>query len=362
MYNGDIIYKDMKSKHLIAGLWLMLCLSCEKDPEQHSVPPPSAGPLRGVFIVNEGAFGQGNGSVSYKSSSSGYFAPDLFYTVNNAYLGDVIQSMFIYNERGYIVVNNSQKVEVVSMSGFNSVATITGFSSPRYFIATQSTGYVTDWISNSVKVVSLATNSVTGSIAVGNGPEQMAIANGKLYVVNSGGFVMDSTVSIIDLNSNTVIKTLTVGINPNSLQQDAQGKIVVICGGSTGQDFIGGTADDLAGSAAEIDPVADSVTASFVLGQYVHPLKLSSSNGGTGLYFLHGENAYTGTVYLYNGNASSEVIAQQFYGLGVHPETGQLYAARPGFSASAYVLRYNSDGTLVDSLLAGIGPNGFAFN
>ena len=55
----------------------------------------------------------------------------MFGRVNDRPLGDVAEAMKVYNMKGYIVVNNSNTVEVVSLPDFKSVKSITGFNSPR---------------------------------------------------------------------------------------------------------------------------------------------------------------------------------------------------------------------------------------
>jgi hypothetical protein len=84
------------------------------------------------------------------------------------------------------------------------------------------------------------------------------------------------------------------------------------------------------------------------------------------LFFLAGEYGYAGEIKKLSIYATTQspatVTSSSFYGLGINPTTNEIYAGRGNFSGRAYVLRFNSDGTLIDSVLAGIAPNGFAFN
>jgi YVTN family beta-propeller protein len=170
-------------------------ISCKKEKDADI--SPSA--LNGIFIINEGAFQTGTGSVSFYDRSTGNLTEDLFELQNTIPLGDVALSMKIYNGRGFIVVNNSQKVEVVSMGNFKRLGTINNFSSPRFFLPINSSkGYVTDWISNVVAVVNLNSFQIIKSIPTGSGPEQMVNAGNKVYVTNVGGFGKDSTLTVIN--------------------------------------------------------------------------------------------------------------------------------------------------------------------
>ena len=105
----------------------------------------------GVFIINEGNIGWGNGSVSFFDFTELKVYNHLFQKANNRVLGDVPQSMFIMDNLGFIVVNNSGKIEVVNMDNFRSVNTITGLTSPRYFLpVSESNAYVSDLYSGSI--------------------------------------------------------------------------------------------------------------------------------------------------------------------------------------------------------------------
>ena len=99
----------MKNNYLYILLTITLIYSCSSGPDR-----PVNNPLfdDGYFVTNEGNFGSGNGSVSF-ISNNGSVQNDVFYNTNMFYLGDVVQSMTTANDKGYIVVNNSGKVEVV---------------------------------------------------------------------------------------------------------------------------------------------------------------------------------------------------------------------------------------------------------
>ena len=75
------------------------------------------------------------------------------------------------------------------------------------------TVYVANTFGDPVSVIDTATNTVTGTIAVGNDPVQgVAVSpdGTRLYVTNAS----DGTVSVIDTATNTVIDTINVGDNP----------------------------------------------------------------------------------------------------------------------------------------------------
>jgi len=352
----------MKTKLFFTMIIIIALLaSCKKD-DKDTTPVITS---QGAFVVNEGSFGAGNASISYVDFSTGVISNNIFESTNSYPLGDVAQSILIHNEKAFIVVNNSQKVEVVNSNDFTSITTITGFSSPRHILIAGNKGYVTDWFSNMVRVVDMNTYSIIKSIPTGNGPEQMLLLSNKLYVTNVGGFGNDSTVTVISTESDSAIATITTGMNPNSIRKDANGMIWVLCGGSTGPDFTGGTADDIAGTIVKINPATNSVESQFTMNSYDHPVKLQINGAGNELYYLLGTDGYTGKIVkssINNPSTQTTLVDKSFYGLAVDPTTGNLLGGFvPGFTQNGFVFRYKGNGTLIDSLECGIAPNNFAF-
>jgi YVTN family beta-propeller protein len=359
----------MKRFFLTLGITSSLLFSAcekEKDDETPVPPPPTSDELHGVFVVNEGPFGTGNGRISYLSQDETYFHQDLYYAANNPLtLGDLVQSMSIYNSKGYIVVNNSFKIEVVDMKNFSQVGTITGFSSPRYFLPiSPSKAYVSDWSSNTVKVVDLNTRTITGSIPAGEGPERMILANNKVYVCNSGGFGMDSTVTVINPATDVVIETLVAATTPESICKTNTGDLLVLCSGTMGPDYIGGNSDDIPSYLVKINTSTDVVDTIMSFGQLFHPVKMTTNADLSKLYTLYSNNIYGGNVMLVDTalQTVTPVINKYFYGLGIDPSNGNIYGGRYDFTANCYMLRFTSTGSLIDSMQVGIGPNSFVFN
>ena len=156
----------MKNRQLILALLLsaMTAVSCKKD--NNTEPAAAASTYsNGVFITHEGAFQGNNASVSFYGKGNGKLSNDIFNTVNSRPLGDVVQSMTIHNGKGYILVNNSQRVEVVNISDFKSSG-VFNLPSPRYAVGiTNDKLYVSDWgatgMEGSIKVINTSSLGVT---------------------------------------------------------------------------------------------------------------------------------------------------------------------------------------------------------
>ena len=70
----------------------LIITSCIKVPNSKDLNFTFKG---GVFIVNEGNYRSGNGSLSFYSYDSSKIFNDLFYSINGRPLGDVPNSMAI---------------------------------------------------------------------------------------------------------------------------------------------------------------------------------------------------------------------------------------------------------------------------
>jgi len=315
----------------------------------------------GIFIVNEGQYTGGTGTITYFNPDSNLVKQNIFEAVNGRPLGNIAQGMTIFNGKAYIVLNNAQKVEVVNPATFKSVGTILGLVNPAQFLGiNDNVGYVSDWDGN-VKVIDLSTNTVSKSIKAGTGPDMMVKTSNYVFVANAGGFGIDSSVTVIDYSLNQVVKTIKVGDAPAGMVLDNKGKIWVIC---KGKGFSGWpAAGDTPGKILRIDPATLAVDYTYVFGSTGdHPEKLVIDKTGTILYFL-----FNNGIYSFNTSAASPVpqklVSRYFYSLGYENKTGYLYASDPkNFTNAGIVLRIRaSNGSVVDSIQAGIVPRGFTF-
>ena len=90
----------------------------------------------------------------------------------------------------------------------------------------------------SVFEVDTASLEITREVKVGHQPDELVVVDDKLYVVNSGGYLInryDSTMSVIDLHSFTELRKVVVGLNPTRLRLDDQKHLWVCCQGNYNQ-------------------------------------------------------------------------------------------------------------------------------
>ncbi|MBP0903284.1 YncE family protein [Mariniflexile gromovii] len=288
----------------------------------------------GMLIVNEGNFFQGNASVSYVSNDYSVVENNIFNNVNSRLLGDTAQSIAFTDELAYIVVNVSQKIEVVDRYSFTSIATIdAGLTNPRYMAFANGKGYVTDWgdggsaLDDVVAVIDLATNTVESSISVGEGPEQILAKNGKLYVSHKGGWSTNNIVSVIDAATKTV-QTITVNDVPDEMVFNQAGELVVLCEGATQYDANWNPTGHTDGSLVRINVANNSIVSTLIFNNGIYPSLMAYADGK--LYYQAGSKIYT-----INDAATSlpteSIINDSFYGLAVNDN--MLYGTKTDFTA-----------------------------
>lgn len=334
---------------------ILISTSCTKDEDSSAKGAFSDG----IFIVNEGAFPLGTGTITFYDPVGKIVKQDIFENINGRPLGNIAQSMTLFNGKGYIVVNNASKVEVVDVATFKSVATISELSNPSQFLVVDSSrAYVSDWVGQ-VSVIDLKTNTISKNIIAGTGPDVMLKSGNYVYVANTGGYSADSTVTVIDFTTDKVIKTIKVGDVPSGLVVDGNGRIWVMC---KGRSYVP-SLPDTPGQLVSIDPVnltADIIYKFVSTGD--HPEKLMINKQKSMLYFLFNSGIYSYNIAL-SGATPEKLVSRYFYGLGYENKTGYLYASdAKNFNSNGVVLRIKADdGSVVDSIQAGIVPRGFTF-
>ncbi|MBW3546311.1 MAG: SMP-30/gluconolactonase/LRE family protein [Bacteroidetes bacterium] len=238
--------------------------------------------------------------------------------------------------------------------------TLTDVSLPRYMASHEGKGYLTEWVSfndaGRVTVFDLETGNIEKSITTGFGSEGILVAANKLFVTNN----FTNNLVVIDMVSEQVTDTLNVGSSPAGMVTDAEGDVWVICSGGYDENFA--PLND--GMLLEINPSDLSVKTEVALDQNVSG-KIAANTDGHRLYYFSGNLIYAFDVSETEAPSSAlveESNAMGFYGIGVDKD-GLIYAAdAKGFAENGEVFRYNPDGTFIDKFAVGRGPNGFSFN
>ncbi len=340
-------------------LGMFLLTGCDKDEEGDPNDYKLIEQGNTVFVINEGAFMNENSSLSYIDKTKNNIDNDFFYDVNDRLLGDVFQSMEIINNEGYLVINNSGVVEVVDHKTIELKTTIDGFNSPRYILPVdESTAYVSDMFEGCIWVVDLDDHTIESEIEFPGGwSEAMVKIDDNVFVTAPNV----NKVYVIDPTSHSITGSLEVLPQPNSLVTDKDGSLWVLSGGEfdfeTGEQIEPGGLTEI--NAQTIEKIQ----------QYSFPedgisySNLTIDESGKDLYYIGGGiwNMSIDDQEL-AGEPLIESQGENFYGIGVSPQTGNLYVGDAiDFDQRGVVLKYTSAGDKIDSYDAGVAPGGFLF-
>src|SRR5690554_6625207 len=120
---------NFKNSRLVAfGLLSIFLVSCSKD--NSLTPEEQPDPVSGVYVLNEGDFQANNASLSYIDFLTNKVTVDIYGPANSSdpskplALGAVGSDLGIYGSLLYVVLNESNKVEILNASSAKILKTI----------------------------------------------------------------------------------------------------------------------------------------------------------------------------------------------------------------------------------------------
>lgn len=360
------------SKVLIPILLFLVLLhkGCMKDEELWNFDRTAYDvPNKGLFIINEGNFMYGNGSLSYYDLEQKEVFSEVFFHTNALPLGDVALSMTIRDSLGYVVVNNSSRIYIINTQTFEYVGKITGFTSPRYIhFISDTKAYVTDLYARSISIVNPITFEITGSIDVSNhesgfyqhSTEQM-VQYDKYVFTNCWSY--DNKILVIDSETDRVIDSIGVLKQPNSMVLDKNNALWVLSDGG----FEGSPYGYEAPGLMKINAGSKEAEEVFRFSTGEQPRELKINGTGDTLYFINQHvyrmsiNTRSGPEKFISSHYGGSVSAG-YYGLEVDPVTSDIYVADAvDYVQRGVVYRYRPNGSSIDSFRVGITPGAFCF-
>jgi Domain of unknown function (DUF5074) len=346
-------------KKLLVILSVLIVVGCKKDPP---IETPNGKYEAGMIVLNEGLFQQNNASISFYSFAESKVYQQVFFAENNRGLGDTANDMdvWINGDSTYLIVavDVSSQIEIINASTMQSVAQIPIFNGaiarePREVIVFGDKAYSCNY-DGTVTVIDLLNKAISNTIAVGSNPDGMDIAGNNLYVSNSGGLnfpVYDSTVSVIDLNSETELMKIPTRINCTAVLSDNQGDIYVISNGNY---------SNIQPAMLRIDTQSNTVTDSTLIS-------ITSWTFYNDWIYYYEENLQG--IYRYDTqNESFENVQlidcssyQTMYGIYVN-DSGIFTTDANGFVNSSTIRTYTLGGAFQYKYTAGLNANKLVFN
>ncbi len=189
--------------------------------------------------------------------------------------GSMPNFLVIRNGKGYVVNSGTNDIMVFDLATLQKIKNIqlpNGSNPWAIDFVNDSLAVVTLWLINQVAVVNVNSGQLVQTVTVGSSPEGVKVVNGKIYVANTGYVdwtlpYEPGTVMVIDPETFQVVDTIGVGTNPQDLDADDQGRLLVACTGNYA---------DIPGELDIVDTAADTLMDSVVVGTSITTVRVNS--------------------------------------------------------------------------------------
>ena len=378
--------KTLSAYYFAAALILALLPSCRQEsivfpPEEEEVGPGDA-PLtaiRGFYLLNEGNMGSNKSTLDRYDYATGVYTRNIYGNANPDVpkeLGDVGNDLKIYGSRLYAVVNCSNKVEVMDAATTRRIGQIE-IPNCRFITFHGPYAYVTSYAGpveirpdysqkGYVAKVDTATLQVVDRCIVGFQPDELAIVDGKIYVANSGGYMVpnyENTLSVIDLETFVEEKRVGVALNLFRVRPDSKGRLWV----SSRGDYFDNHSKLICFNprTEQIEKVFDvPVSAMDIVGDSIYVVSTSwsyetMSNTITNAIIDTRLMEQVSANFITDGTEREIKIP---YGVKVNPLTGEIFVTDAGnYVNPGWLICYSREGVRQWRVRTGDIPAHFAF-
>ena len=378
----------MKTRDFLKLFAMMVVLpfvfaACDNDDDPVPVPTPEPTPVpepdpdysvpadkQGLFVFNGGNQGKSiDGSLSFINFSKKEVSNDVFTSKNSRSLGGTVQNGAVFRDLLYIAVYGSKTIEVMdklTMESVKQIAIPSSADGPRFVVADDNYVYASLY-SGAVIRINPATNEIDKTVDVGPNPEEMVIANGFLYVVNSDGLNYENgyadgmSVSKIDLASFTEVKKIAVGVNPARIASDGT-NVYALCNG----DYytMPSTIYKISADDSTIDLGVEAAWMVVNNGMLYTISSVWTTDDGDNWYTVDAYTQYDLKDMSVKSSAFlGENVVDAPAGIAFDAEGSQLFVSSynkvggfASYDTDGYVNQYDLQGNLVKKYDVGVGP------
>lgn len=346
--------KFNKLLQIIFGFVLFFSISCTSEYEE-TITEISY--QNGYFITNEGNYGQPNAEVSFITKDLNLLQNDVYKANNNnENLGDVLQTMAVSGDKAFLLLNNSNKIQVVNRYTFKKLGTITSeINQPRYMAVANNMLYVSNDQYLGAKYVSVYKTSdlsFVKKIPFSDTAERVVSAGENIFVQNAT-YGFGNTLTKINTTTNEIDGTPISVPNGNINKTIAYNNNVYVIAEGTVNSYL-----------YEISP-AGTITKNITLTNIPNATNLQIDGGK---FFFSSTNK----IYSMDLNATAAPTAPiitavdggQYYTLyGFNVMDGRIFTSDvKGFSQASEMNVYTTSGTLIKKFTVGMGANGVYSN
>ncbi|MCQ2289542.1 MAG: YncE family protein [Muribaculaceae bacterium] len=238
--------------YILLGFVTIVASSCRNEdiifiPEEVEVARPEFTSVQGFYVLNEGNMGSNKATLDFYDYSTGTYSRNCYAKANPDVpkeMGDVGNDLGIYGNRLYAVINCSNKVEVMDKNTLKRLGQIE-IPNCRFIKFHKGYAYVTSYAGpvvidpdykqqGYVAKVDTATLQVVDQCIVGFQPDELEIVDNKIYVANSGGYMVpnyENTLSVIDIETFKEVERIPIAINLSQVKSDRHGILWVVSRG-----------------------------------------------------------------------------------------------------------------------------------
>lgn len=344
-----------KFLHLLFALVLLLGVaSCSTDSTDELQPRIDYG--NGFLIANEGKYGTPNAEVTFVTSDLSFKQDNIFSFNNAGKLGDVLQMIAFNNNNAYLLLNNSNRIQIVNRYNFKATGEITKeLNTPRYMAFANNNIYVTNDKYMGDKFVSIykaSDNSFIKKIPFTEAVERVVEAGNTIFVQNAS-FGYGKNITLINTTTNDINKTISIPVgNINKIISNNQNVYAIAAGTSDSYIY-------------QISSNGDIIKTTTLTG-ITDAKNLEISNGK--FYFSSDKSVYAmdmklgivPTSPLFTVASSTEPYSD-LYGFSVVKDLIFTSDAN-GFKQDSKIVVYNTSGAIVKTFSAGIASNSVYWN
>ena len=241
-------FKNVLAATLIA---FTLFSSCKKSNDTEVILEREITGTQGIYVLCEGGMGGDAGVISYYDVVKKTTIKDYYKQVNGKALGETANDLQAYGSKMYCVVSGKQGsaesfVDVMQISTGKTIKRIPfnttndGFL-PRNITFYKNKAYVSR-LDGKISRIDTASLEIDADLQLKSGAnniaglEGLAVANGKLYVAGSDHYLytnsLKNKIVVVDLNTFTQTKEITVNHNPQKIAVTSTGDLFVTSWGN----------------------------------------------------------------------------------------------------------------------------------
>jgi YVTN family beta-propeller protein len=338
-------------------LWVVMACAFLPGCNKVDEPVEIIIPAEYIYVLNCGKDGSNNASLTLYDVEARKVTQRFFETQNGRRLGDTGQDLIVYGNKLFIAMFGESTIEVTDLEA-KSIKQIKTEGKPRSLYAYGGKVYVT-YFNGFVARIDTASLEVEAKTAVGRNPEQLAVANGKIFVANSGGLDFntetgyDRTVSVVDIATFKEERKIEVVINPSELVADHNGNIYVVSFGNY---------MDVPNTLQKIHANTGVVS---VLPDFNGTYLTATGNTLYTIYSLYDENWNQTVVYYAYDMTGNKVLSNRFTGdtridnpfqISSDAVTGDVYITASDYLNDGDVYIFDSSHRFAGKFEAGLNP------